>query len=240
MKVDVVLSPPEIDLLPSRDLSQTTAVVFDVLRATSSMITALEHGAQKIYPVRTIEEALALKKAMPEAVLGGERHGDRIEGFALGNSPREYLSPPPRIVTTTTNGTFALKACEAARETFVGALLNMNALALALAKSAGRHPSARLSLLIVCAGTFRELALEDVFAAGMLCSKFPGVELTDSARVALELYRQHEKDTLRLLHMARNGRALKAAGREQDIQWCGRVSCFEAVGILREGAVCRV
>ena len=81
--IDVILSPPEIDLLPQRDLTGTVAVVFDVLRATSTMITALSNGAAGIWPVRTIEEAWTLKQQRPDALLGGERHGERIEGFDL-------------------------------------------------------------------------------------------------------------------------------------------------------------
>jgi len=231
MNIDVVLTPPEIDLLPNRDLSGATAVVFDVLRATSSMITALAHGAEEIYPVCTIEEALALKKAMPDARLGGERHGDRIEGFDVGNSPLEYLAPGKRIITTTTNGTVALKSCEKAHEVFVGALLNQHALSELIWL---RQPQ---QLLLLCAGTFRELALEDVFAAGMLCAKFPNAELTDSARVALSLYLEYQEDVLGLLQKARNGRTLKAAGREEDVSWCARVDSQAVVGVLREGAV---
>jgi len=231
MKIDVVLSPPEIDLLPARDLSGTTAVVFDVLRATSSMVTALAHGAEEIYPVCTIEEALALKSIMPEAQLGGERHGDRIEGFDLGNSPKEYLRPGKRIITTTTNGTVALKACEHAREVLVGALLNQSALSEVIAS---QRPE---QLLLVCAGTFRELALEDVFAAGMICSSFADAELTDSAEVALALFRQHQGDVMGLLRKARNGRALMAAGREGDVQWCAMLDSQPVVGVLHEGAV---
>src|SRR5690349_7450333 len=101
--IDVVLSPPESDLLPQRDLANSVAVVFDVLRATSTIITALAHGAAGIRPVRTIEEAWALKEKHPDALLGGERHGDRIEGFDLGNSPLEYgANVQGREIITTT------------------------------------------------------------------------------------------------------------------------------------------
>jgi len=234
MKIDVVLSPPEIDLLPNRDLTGTTAVVFDVLRATSSMITALAHGAEEIYPVCTIEEAFALKVTMPDALLGGERHGDRIEGFDVGNSPLEYLAPRKRIITTTTNGTVALKACEKAREVLVGALLNTGALTDLIRL---RQPG---ELLLVAAGTFRELALEDVFACGMLCAGFPEAELTDSARVALSLYRQYEGNVEGLLQTARNGRTLLAACREDDVAWCGKLDSQGVVGVLKGGAVRKV
>src|SRR3989442_13873822 len=99
MKIDAVLTPAEIDLLPQRDLKNTTAVVFDVLRATSTILTALAHGAREIYPVRTIEEAFALQSAqMPGALLGGERHGEKIDGFDLGNSPLEYRRELPERI----------------------------------------------------------------------------------------------------------------------------------------------
>src|SRR3954451_14490043 len=90
MHLDVALNPAEIALLPARDLSRATCVVFDVLRATSSMITALAHGVPEIFPVCTIEEAQAMKARMPDVVLGGERQGDLIPGFDMGNSPAEY------------------------------------------------------------------------------------------------------------------------------------------------------
>src|SRR5712675_737545 len=116
MHIDVVLHPAEIALLPARDLSGTTCVVFDVLRATSSMVTALANGVSEIHPVCTIQEAQALKGRLPDVVLGGERKGDSIPGFDIGNSPSEYTGlKGRRIVTTTTNGTVALRACELAR-----------------------------------------------------------------------------------------------------------------------------
>ncbi len=139
MHIDVVLHPAEIAQLPARDLSATTCVVFDVLRATSSIITALAHGAAEIYPVCTIDEARALKASLADAVLGGERQGDMIPGFDIGNSPREYTDlTNRRIVTTTTNGTVALRACERAERVLVGALLNLGAVAAELLASAPR------------------------------------------------------------------------------------------------------
>ncbi len=234
MKIDVVLSPPEIDLLPQRNLRDTTCVIFDVLRATSSIVTALANGAREIFPVRTIEEALALKAQTPDALLGGERNGDRIEGFDLGNSPLEYRDlKSPRIITTTTNGTIALRACEHAREVLVGALLNMNALVSRLKSGAPEN------VLLVCAGTFRELALEDVLAAGMLCSNLPGAELSDPARVACALFEKHRHDALACLRESRNGGVLLAKGREEELRWCAQVSVFDVVGVMENGVIRR-
>ena len=232
MILDAVLTPAEIDALPQADLSATVCVVFDVLRATSSILTGLAHGAEEIRPVVSIEEALAVRAQWPDAVLGGERFGNRIEGFDLGNSPLEYCRAGlRRIVTTTTNGTVALRACAAAREVWVGALLNMQALGDRLKQTAPER------VTLVCAGTFRELALEDVLAAGMLAAAFPEATLTDAAQAALALYRQHQADLCAALELAKNGRVLLANGRAEDVAWCGQVSRFAIVGILRDGVI---
>jgi 2-phosphosulfolactate phosphatase len=233
MKLEVALSPPEIDLLPQTDLEATVCVVFDVLRATSSIITALAHDAGEIHPVCTIEEALALRKRHPDALLCGERHGDRIDGFDLGNSPLEYLAlAGKRIITTTTNGTVALRACEKAARVLVGSLLNVDAVTALLA---GTSPE---KIMLVCAGTFRDLALEDVIAAGAICAILHGTAaLNDSARVAMNIYKDYENDLLRGLKESGNGRALIAAGRGGDVEWCSQRALYNLVGEMRSGAI---
>jgi 2-phosphosulfolactate phosphatase len=232
MKIDVILTPAEIESLPHRDGRRTVAVVFDVLRATSSMITALAHGAQAIHPVTTIEEARALARRQPGLLLGGERHGDRIEGFDLGNSPLEYREAAGReIVTTTTNGTVALRACAFAERVLAAALLNLDAVARAIARTSPEH------LVIVCAGTFDTPALEDILAAGLLCRRLDGADFTDAAQVALAVEAVHGQDPVAALMATRNGRALLAKGREDEIRWCSRLSVFDVLGRLEHGVI---
>lgn len=232
MRIDVALNPSEIARLPERDLSRTTCVVFDVLRATSSMVTALAGGAREIYPVTTIEAARELKVEMPHALLGGERDGELIHGFDVGNSPFEYRNLGRRtIVTTTTNGTVALRACEGAETVLVGAMLNLTELADEII---WREPE---ELLLVCAGTFEEFALEDACAAGLLIGALAGGELSDSAHAALSIAR-HFPTPLAALKAARNGRALEGKGRGKEVEWCAQVSLFNVVGIM-ENAVIR-
>lgn len=231
MILDVALNPAEIALLPARDLSTTTCVVFDVLRATSSMITALAHGAAAIHPVCTIDEAFALKARMPEAVLCGERHGEPIDGFALGNSPFEYRAVSGRtLISTTTNGTVALRAVEKAERVLVGAILNLGALAEELRRAAPER------LLLVCAGTFEVLALEDVCAAGLLIDQLGTGQLTDSAHAALAVAR-HFLQPLDALRAACNGRALIVKGRGEEVDWCARVSQLNFVGVMESATI---
>lgn len=229
MFFDAAINPAEIALLSGRDLSETTCVVFDILRATSSMITGLANGAAEIWPVQTIEQARELRVRMPDIVLGGERHGHRIEGFDVGNNPLEYAAlKGRRIATTTTNGTVALRACDAAKRVLVGAILNLEALR---AEIIGEK-----SVLLVCAGTFETLALEDVIAAGMLARLFQGADLSDAARSCVEVANSFATPLDGLL-AARNGRALAERGWRDQIEWCADVSRFSTVGVMIDGII---
>ena len=136
-----------------------------------------------------------------------------------------------KIITTTTNGTLALRACEHAQRVLVGALLNLGALVEELRWDEPER------VLLVCAGTFDEFALEDACAAGMLLAEFPEAELTDAARAALAVTRLFP-EPLDALRAARNGRSLVANGRGAEVEWCAEVSRYNVVGQM-DGAVIR-
>ena len=231
MHIDVALNPAEIARLPERDLGGTTCVVFDILRATSSMITGLAHGVPEIHPVLTIDEARAVKERLPNAILGGERHGERIEGFDVGNAPHEYLDLAGRpVITTTTNGTVALRACERAERVLVGALLNLGALTEELRRAKPDR------LLIVCAGTFEEFALEDAIAAGLLVAELGGSDLSDAAQAVAGIAWSYA-DPGTALRAAKNGRALASKGRGAEVEWCAQRSVFKAVGVMEASVI---
>ena len=231
MRIDVALNPAEVALLSHRDLSQTTCVVFDVLRATSSMITALAHGVREIYPVLSIDEARTLRGELGEAIMGGERDGEIIDGFDVGNSPFEYRELAERkVITTTTNGTVALRACEGAEMVLVGALLNLDQLAEEIR---WKEPE---EMLLVCAGTFADFALEDVCAAGLLTAAFPEATLSDAARAAFSIAR-HFPTPLDALLASTNGRVLAGKGRGKEVEWCAQVSRFNVVGIMEQAVI---
>jgi 2-phosphosulfolactate phosphatase len=144
------------------------AVVIDVLRASTTIITALAHGAARVRPVLTIEEARA-EAAAAGMMLGGERGGRRIDGFDFGNSPLEYgrsRVDGRSIVITTTNGTAALHACAGAAEVLIGAIVNRSAVAAAAHALAIKHGGCDVHL--VCAGTDGAVTEEDLLAAGAI------------------------------------------------------------------------
>jgi 2-phosphosulfolactate phosphatase len=150
------------------ELRDATVVVIDVLRASTTMIFALEAGAREIVPCLEVEDARQAAAELPagEAVLGGERGGVRIEGFHLGNSPTEYTMEAVSgrtVVFTTTNGTRALLQCRQARRVLIGAFVNASAV---LRELAGQE---RIDL--VCAGTGGDYSRDDILVAGFLVER---------------------------------------------------------------------
>jgi 2-phosphosulfolactate phosphatase len=233
--IQVALCPSEIRRISATDLSEVTAVVFDVLRATSSIITGLASGIEAIIPVRTVEEARARKLKEPDLLLAGERAGLPPEGFDLGNSPEEFEKlSGRRVVMTTTNGTVAIESVRSASNVLIGALLNIDALANYLFT----HPPKKL--LLVCAGTGEEFSLEDAIAAGALVVRLADDQrLSDSAIITRSLYEQVGDDLNEWLRQTQNGKQLKKIGKDADISWCARLSVFDLVCQLKGEKIIR-
>jgi len=189
MRIDVYFTPTGLN---PGDVSGQGVVVIDVLRATTTVITALANGAKAVIPAASSEEAVRLASNLEKdgVLLAGERKSLKIEGFALGNSPRE-MAPEvvagKTIVLATTNGTPALVAAQGGDPVLVGAPANFKALT-ARARAALLE---RGTLVIVCSGRERQFALEDGYTAGRLVKALkPGLrklELNDAAAAALAL-----------------------------------------------------
>jgi 2-phosphosulfolactate phosphatase len=227
--LEVLFSPIEFAALEREDLSAATCVVFDILRATSTMAAALDNGARAIVPVASIPEALAIQAQRPEVLLAGEREGMRILAeltggieFHLGNSPREFqreIVVGKTIVMTTTNGTRALRAAAGARSVLVSSFLNLQATADWLIK---HTPS---QLILVCAGTRDEPAYEDVLCAGALCDllwlEWCAHDASDSALIARKLFQLEKHDLLAAVSESRNCRRLLAIPElKDDVSYC--------------------
>ena len=238
--LEVLFTPAEFERLPQRDLSKTVCVVFDVLRATSTMVTALGNGAEAILPVADIPEALAWRQMRPEVLLAGERDGVRIEAnltggiaFDLGNSPREFTPDIVRgrtIVMTTTTGTRALRACAGARLVLACSFLNLRATTDVIAQEEVSH------LLLVCSGTHEEAAYEDTLAAGAFCDliwhRFSRGRVADSAGMARRLFHLAHKNLVEAFSESRNGRRLLAhPDLKEDVAFCARV---DRLGLVAE------
>ena len=189
MRIDVYFTPLGLN---AGDVSGRGVVVIDALRATTSVVTALANGAKEVIPAATSEEAVRLASNLEKdgVLLAGERKSVKIEGFALGNSPRE-MTPEvvagKTIVLATTNGTPALVAAQGGDPVLLGAPVNFKA----LVERARQALLERGDLTIVCAGRERQFALEDAYTAGRLVKAvrrgMRKVELNDAATAALAL-----------------------------------------------------
>ncbi|MBV9463395.1 MAG: 2-phosphosulfolactate phosphatase [Verrucomicrobiae bacterium] len=235
MRIEAILIPADFETLPKRDLSDTVAVVFDVLRATSTELTALANGAAEIVPVLTLEDAFERKRAQPGALLGGERDGVRPDGFDFGNSPMEYTRERVEgrvVVHTTTNGTVALMSCAGCREVLLGSLLNLAAVAECVRRLQEKV------LLLACAGTFSHFALEDGIAAGALLARLgaSAEDMSPAARSLLHLWRSVEKDAIEAVRGSRNGLKLARIGLGADVDYCARVDALPVVAAYVNGS----
>ena len=189
MNIDVYFTPLG---LGAGDLGGRGIVVIDVLRATTTIVTALANGAKAVIPAATSEEAVRLASHLEKdgVLLAGERRSVKIDGFALGNSPRE-MTPAAvagkTIVLATTNGTPALVAAQGGEPVLVGAPANFRA----LGEQAHQLLAARGDLVIICAGREKQLAIEDGYAAGRLIKAvrrgMKRLQLNDGAHAAVAL-----------------------------------------------------
>lgn len=201
-----------------------TAVVIDVLRATSTITLALASGYERVLVAGSIDEAMALRT--PERTLAGEVGCARAPGFDLGNSPEETLEPRgSELVLATTNGAPAIVAAAAAAdEVLVASLLNLAAVIAQLAD--------REDILLVCAGTDAKVSMEDVYLAGRLSAKLDG-ERSDAARIA-EAVAAAYPNAIDALGASGGAVGLRREGLESDIDFCAQESIVEVVGRLSE------
>jgi 2-phosphosulfolactate phosphatase len=216
MQVGVIASVNEAR---TDQFSHRTAIVIDVLRATSTMVSAMKAGATSIVPAETVMEARALIR--PGDVLGGERFSRKIAGFELGNSPLEYrkeIVDGKRLVLTTTNGTRAIIKAMRAENVLTGAIVNASACArLAL--------ELRRDIVLLCAGSNDEFAIEDGLCAGLLLDHLEkqcqhGVETDDFGMAMLALYRNRSDKLLETISQGTAGRRLIKLGLGRDVEWC--------------------
>ncbi len=244
MDIDVVLTPADIERISKTSEFTGMAVVFDVLRATSTMITALNNGVKSIIPVATIKEALELKKNFTDVLLGGERNGVRISAeisggvdFDFGNSPREFVKEKvagKTIVVTTTNGTIAVKTAMKFDYAVISSFLNLSATAGYIVQNRPKK------LTIICSGTRNEASLEDIIAAGALMSKLNDVcpNFSDSAMVARDFYLFNKNNLSNTVRCSANAkRLLSNTELADDVGFCLQLDLFNFVGVIMNGKI---
>jgi 2-phosphosulfolactate phosphatase len=209
-------------------------VVLDILFATTTMVTALAHGAKEVIPVLDEAEALARAKEFEKNsyVLSGELYAETLPGFAhpAPLSLLEHGVEGKTLIYSTTNGTVAMVQPARAARVYCGALLNARALAEHIL---AQHP--RETVLIVCSGSGNNFNFEDFYGAGYFveCFRDHVGDLSDAAKAALALYR-HAKAPEALLD-CRVGRMMVARGLAREVEFACRRDAFPVVPALEQG-----
>ncbi len=199
-------------------------LVIDILRATTTMVTALANGARAILPAETADEAMRMAQNLKsdDLLLAGERNLERIDGFTLGVSPLEMTSEVvagKQLIMMTTNGSVALAAVGLGNPVLIAAALNFTA----VAQAANEAFEDAGEIVIVCAGREGMFALEDAYAAGrfvqsLIAGRGRGaVALSDGAIAARELVRRYGDKWRRAISASAAARTLKLAKLKADV-----------------------
>jgi 2-phosphosulfolactate phosphatase len=239
MSLDIVFTPLG---LTATETGGRTVFVIDILRATTTMCAALSQGARAIIPVSSTEEALKLKQTLgSDVLLAGEQNCERIQGFDLGNSPREMTPDMVKgrlVVMRTTNGTRALMAISGAAAIYPAAAANIG--------PAGRKAQELYErdgdLLIVCSGRENSFSIDDAYCAGRLAVAAMGGRrrskgLNDAALASLDLVRRYGDRWDRPLRASRAGRELARLGYGQDVEDAARPDAWPVLAIYQDRRV---
>lgn len=208
-------------LLHLYDISNSIVVVIDILRATSTITTALYNGAKEVIPVDSVGRCIAIGKQI-NGITAGERDGKIAEGLSYGNSPFEYpesFIKGKTLVLTTTNGTKLLHMAldKGAKEVIIGAFTNVSAVCNHLIEM-------KKDVMLACAAWKDRVNLEDTLFAGAVVSKVKDhFDINcDSSHIAESLYNTGKNDLYDFLKRndASHYQRLTGFGLEKDIRYC--------------------
>ncbi|MFT2008440.1 2-phosphosulfolactate phosphatase [Pontibacter sp. 13R65] len=226
--IDVCVSPELIHLF---DLKGKAVVAVDILRASSTMVTAFAHGAAFIIPVTQLEECLGF--AQKGCLTAAERDGIKADGFDFGNSPFSYMIPEVKgstIAITTTNGTRAIRLSEAAEEIIIGSFLNLETVVNHLAEL-------QLDVLVVCAGWKGMFNLEDTLYAGAVAEQLLERGFSsgsDATLGALHLYQNAKADLFQYLQASSHVQRMQRLHITKDIHFCLQHNVYDVLPVWQE------
>jgi len=236
MRIDLFVIPLEIT---EEKLKDRTVVVIDVLRASTSICQALASGAKEVIPMDSPAEAIELADNLSsdKVLLCGEREGQIIEGFDLGNSPLEYTRERVKgrtLIFSSTSGSRTIVRSRLASDTLVGGFVNIQSVI-------DYFPDSLDDLVIICAGKWQYYSMEDCVCGGMLIDKlierYKDAELNDGANTSKILYQYHKDSIPEMIRESAHGRYLASIGMEQDLPVCAALNSIPVLPRLIDGKV---
>jgi 2-phosphosulfolactate phosphatase len=226
--LEVCLSPALLHLFQT---DNTVTVIIDVFRATSTIAAALHNGANKIIPVASVADCIALGKSLPNSITAGERDGKVAEGLSYGNSPSEYPTSfiqGKDLILTTTNGTRLLHMVQNAAEIITGSFPNIDAVCSYLIAQ-------NKNVLLACASWKDRFNLEDALFAGAVAHKVADVFTIncDSAMACISMSEAAQGNYFEYLKRGAHYKRLSGYGLESDMIYCTSANVHPVVPILR-------
>lgn len=234
--IDVFFS---VQTFQEEELRGKSAVIIDILRATSSIVTAINSGAKKIIPVEDMSDAVKIARTMDQNdyLLCGEKDGVKIDGYHLGNSPLEYTEEAvanKTLIFNTTNGTKAIKKASLANRIYIGSFLNQQSILNALQE----HDD---EVVLICSGWRGRLALEDTMFAGSLIHKLCNGNLPDAtkdgAKVAFGLYEKFGGNLEEAIGKSDHAYRLRNLVSEDDVPFCCNLDAFDVLPGMKDGII---
>ena len=220
------------------------AIAIDVLRATSTIASALAAGAEAVQVFDDMQKLMQVSEqwSSPLRLRAGERGGAKVEGCDLGNSPLDCtpeLMTSKRLFISTTNGTRCLVRVQKAPIVLTAALINRQAVVDYLCKT---NPEI---VWILGSGWEGSYALEDTVCAGAIAHQLQvQMKLTteeiagnDEVVAAIALYQQWQDQLLKLLHLASHGQRLLRLNCQEDLAYCAALDTLDIVPIQKEAGV---
>jgi 2-phosphosulfolactate phosphatase len=241
VRLDVFFSPLQVK--PADTAGRLVAIV-DVLRASTTVATALGNGAKTVIPLEGADEVITRSKEFSRSgvKLAGEQKMFPIAGFDLGNSPQHFTHEAVEgktILITTTNGTRALLGVQGARDIVIASYVNFTAV-LAMMKVAA---SSNTDIAIICAGEEGSFTLEDAACAGRYVRAIPkraSVVANDAASASVLIEKKYGDNIAKVFKESTHGQALESAGFGDDLAAAAEVDSYPVVPVYQDRQITKL
>lgn len=241
MRLDVFFTPNQVKV---PDTQGRLVIIVDVLRASTTVATALGNGAKTVIPLEGPDEVISRSKefARSQTLLAGEQKMHPISGFDLGNSPQAFtpeVVEGKTILITTTNGTRALLGVQGARDIVIASYVNFTAV-LAMMKVAA---SSNTDIAIICAGEEGSFTLEDAACAGRYVRAIPkraALAVNDAAAASVLIEKKYGDNIAKVFKESTHGQALQSAGFGDDLAAAAEVDSYPVVPIWQDRQITKL
>jgi 2-phosphosulfolactate phosphatase len=242
VRLDVFFTPNQVKPI---ETAGRLVVIVDVLRASTTVATALGNGARTVIPVEGADEVIFRSRefARSKILLAGEQKMYPIAGFDIGNSPQAFtpaVVEGKTILITTTNGTKTLMGVQNARDIVIASYVNFSAVLVMMKLAA----SSNTDIAIICAGEEGSFTLEDAACAGRYVRAIPkkadSVVANDAAAASVLIEKRYGDNIAKVFKESSHGQALQSAGFGDDLTAAAEVDSYPVVPIYQDRQITKL